>query len=188
MLSLYLCLLDSAEDRKKFEELYNLHKRTMMYKALDILKDEYLAEDAVHDAFLRVIKNFTKIGEIDCPRTRVFLVIIVRNVSLTLLAKLKKEVLIEDLEPLLNDSSTIEEDVFNRIECQRIIEALEKLPLQYRDILYLQYVEEYKLTEIAALFDLSQEVVKKRAQRGKKKLIELLDARSNVDEKPKVSS
>lgn len=188
MLSLYLHLLDSSEDRNKFEALYNLHKRTMLYKARDILKDDYLAEDAVHDAFLRVIKNFTKIGEVDCPRTRSFLVMIVRNVSLTRLAKLKQEPLMEDMEPLPNDNSTIEDDVFHRIECETIMAALEKLPLQYRDVLYLQYVEEYKLTEIAALFDLSQEVVKKRAQRGKKKLLELLDARSDANGKSKIGS
>ena len=188
MLSIYLSLLDSAADRNKFEELYNAHKRTMLYKAQDILNDEHLAEDAVHDAFLRVIKNFTKIGEVDCPRTRSFLVIIVRNVSLTMLEKLKRETLIEDLELYPNTNSEIEDSIFNRIEYEKIMEALEKLPYQYRDILYLQYVEEYKLTEIAALFDMNKETVKKRAQRGKKKLLELLDARSDMNGKSKIGS
>lgn len=178
MLSLYLSLLDSAEDRSKFEALYNLHKRTMLYKAQEILKDEHWAEDAVHEAFLRVIKNFTKVGEIDCPRTRAFLVIIVRNVSFTMLEKSRRDVLFDDAVDFTEDSTSVEMEVLDRIECEAIIAALEKLPVQYRDILYLQCVEEYKLTEIAALLDLNLEAVKKRVQRGKKKLIDLLNAGS----------
>ena len=188
MLSIYLSLIDSAADKNKFEELYNMHKRTMLYKARDILKDDHLAEDAVHEAFLRVIKNFTKIDEVDSPQMRAFLVIIVRNVSLTLLDKLNRETFIEDVELFSNEHSEIEDSVFDRIECEKIIEALEELPVQYRDILYLQYMEEYKLKEIAALFNMSNEVVKKRAQRGKKKLLELLDARSAVNGKSKAGS
>lgn len=185
MLSIYLRLLDSVEEQNKFEALYNLHKRTMLYKAREILKDDHLAEDAVHDAFLRVIKNFTKIGEIDCPRTRAFLVIIVRNVSFSMLEKSKREVSFDDAVDFTRDSAFVEAEILDRIECEAIIATLEKLPVQYRDILYLQYVEEYKLTQIAALFDLNQEVVKKRAQRGRKKLIDLLNARSVLNGKSK---
>ena len=149
------------------------------------MKDDHLAEDAVHDAFLRVIKNFTKIGEIDCPRTRAFLVIIVRNVSFSMLEKSKREVSFDDAVDFTRDSAFVEAEILDRIECEAIIATLEKLPVQYRDILYLQYVEEYKLTQIAALFDLNQEVVKKRAQRGRKKLIDLLNARSVLNGKSK---
>jgi DNA-directed RNA polymerase specialized sigma24 family protein len=44
---------------------------------------------------------------------------------------------------------------------------------QRRDdhVLYLQCVEEYKLTEISRLLGIEAETVKKRVQRGRKKLL-----------------
>lgn len=177
MLSLYLTMLDTSEDQNKFEVLYHLHKRTMLYVARDILKDNYLAEDAVHEAFIRVINNFTKIGEANSSQTRYFLIVIVRNVSLTMLEKQRKTVFLDDMEPVVGGQDNIEAQVFDTIECQKIVDALELLPVQYRDVLYLRYVEEYKFPEIAHLLGLNQELVKKRAQRGKKKLLELLEDR-----------
>ena len=174
MLSLYLTMLGTSEERTKFEVLYQLHKRTMLYVAKGVLKDDYLAEDAVHEAFIRVINHFVKIGEPNSPQTRYFLIVIVRNISLTMLEKQKKTVLFEDLEPLGGIQADLEDKVFDTIECQKIVNAMEELPVQFRDVLYLRYVEEYKFSEIAPLLGLNQEIVKKRAQRGQKKLLELL--------------
>ena len=53
-------------------------------------------------------------------------------------------------------------------------DAIEELPLIYRDILYLQCVEGYKLTEISKLIGIGTETVKKRAQRGRKILLDQL--------------
>ena len=61
----------------------------MFYIAQEILKDEQLSEDAVQEAFLRIAKNFHKVGEILRPETRNFTVIITKNVALTML-KLKQ--------------------------------------------------------------------------------------------------
>jgi len=36
----------------------------MFYVANSILKDEHLAEDAVHQAFIKIIENLNKINEI----------------------------------------------------------------------------------------------------------------------------
>jgi len=41
----------------------------MFYVANSILKDEHLAEDAVHQAFIRIIESLDKINEIKCPKT-----------------------------------------------------------------------------------------------------------------------
>ncbi len=81
---IYLQMLDTPEERAKFEALYYAYRRTMLHIAMKILKDHQLAEDAVQEAFLRLVKNFSKVGQINCPRTRMFTVIIVRNISLSL--------------------------------------------------------------------------------------------------------
>ena len=49
--------------------------------AFRILNDSYLAEDAVHNAFLKLLKNLDKIKELKSKETRTYLLIIVRNTS-----------------------------------------------------------------------------------------------------------
>ena len=154
----------------------------MLHIDMKILKDHQLAEDAVQEAFLRLVKNFSKIGQVNCPRTRLFTVIIVRNISLTMLAERKKENVLERPEAMIPIEYDLEEDVLERIAYEEVLSAIRELPVIYRDILYLQYVEEYKLTEISKLLGIEAETVKKRAQRGRKKLLEQLTKEHENDD------
>ena len=90
MLAILLQLIDDPEDKRKIEDLYSRYERLMFVVARDILKDPYKAEDAVNDAFINIIKNFEKIDAVDSPRTKRFLVIIVRNICFNLLKKDKR--------------------------------------------------------------------------------------------------
>ena len=76
--------MEKDERSEKIEQLYSLYRNVMFYTAERILRDHHLAEDAVQKAFLKVLDNLHKISEIDCNKTRAFLVIIVRNVAITM--------------------------------------------------------------------------------------------------------
>ena len=178
---IYLQLLDTQEEKSKFEALYYTHRHTMLYTAVQILKDHQLAEDAVQEAFIRLAKNFSKIGQIDCPQTRLFTVIIVRNISLTMRTEQQKQIIIEVSEDTVPTEYDLEEEVLARIAYEEVLTSIQELPLIYRDILYLQCVEEYKLAEISKLIGVETETVKKRAQRGRKMLLERLMKGYNDD-------
>ena len=53
---IYLQMIESDEDKSKFEQLYIMYKGLMFHVAMKILKNEFDAEDAVHQAFLSLIK------------------------------------------------------------------------------------------------------------------------------------
>ena len=171
---IYLSLLDSREDHNKFTKLYNTYRYTMMHTAYTILEDYSLAEDAVHDAFVRAAKNFHKIGDINSPQTRAFMVIIVRNVALTMAKQRGKTFLFEE-ETAINiiADNTTDKD-FENFDFDRIVAAVKELPPTYRDTLYLNVVEGYSIKEISEMLELGNEAVKKRIQRGKKMLIDKL--------------
>ena len=100
---IYLSLLDTQEDISKFELIYNTYKKQMYYTANNILKDNYLAEDAVHNAFLRIIDNLEKIDDVNSHNTKGLIVIIVKNVSIDIYRKNKKErIYIECFQPPTN--------------------------------------------------------------------------------------
>ena len=58
---IYLQMIESDEDKSKFEQLYIMYKGLMFHVAMKILKNEFDAEDAVHQAFLSLIENLKKI-------------------------------------------------------------------------------------------------------------------------------
>gem|GEM_PF-4323344 len=57
MISLYLNIIDNEQDKDKFEQLYLTYKHDMYAVAYHILYNQFDAEDAVHDAFIRIAKN-----------------------------------------------------------------------------------------------------------------------------------
>lgn len=151
----------------------------MLFVAMSILHDNQLAEDAVQEAFFRIAKNINKIGEINCHETKGYVVIIVKNVALTMRKKLLNLGFDEEDEENeeLNGYDDVESSVFEKISVEKITNAILSLPETYRQAVYLSVVYEYKAGEIAKVLDISQEAVRKRLQRGreilKAKLIEM---------------
>ena len=96
MLGIYLAMLDNPEEESKFEVLYKEYRSTMYNHAYGILKDKYLAEDAVHNAFLKLTKNLEKVNEIKCKETRNYLVILVRGAAIDFYNQNKKIVPIDE--------------------------------------------------------------------------------------------
>lgn len=50
----YMSLMDSADDKSKFERVYQSYKGLMFYTANRILNNPQDAEDAVHTAFVKI--------------------------------------------------------------------------------------------------------------------------------------
>ena len=153
------------------EELYLKYRQLMFYVANEILNDVQLSEDAVQEAFIRISKNMNKIDNDNQVSTKAFLVTVVRNVALTMLKKENHYYDFSEYQDLIVDKQEVEKNVLDRMEVKAYISAITKLSEKYRDILYLHCVQEYTVSEISKLLQLSQEVVKKRIQRGRKKIL-----------------
>jgi len=90
MIAIYLSIIDSEQDKNKFEILYTTYRKLMFYVANRILKDQYLAEDAVHQAFIKIIENLDKIEDVHCHKTKSYIVIIVRNNAINMYNRRKR--------------------------------------------------------------------------------------------------
>ena len=93
MLPIYLAELDTQEEKDKFAELYEKYSRKMYNIALAILKNNEDAEDAVDITFHRLAHNFTKISQKSCKEIEGYIVISIRNTSIDIYRKKKKELL-----------------------------------------------------------------------------------------------
>jgi RNA polymerase sigma-70 factor (ECF subfamily) len=72
------------------DSLYKLYEHPLYYEAYKILHDAYLAEDAVHEAFLRLIRNRNKISDPRSPLVRSYVYKTLRSAALDLYRRQKK--------------------------------------------------------------------------------------------------
>ena len=166
MLIFYTTLIDSDESKDKFESLYLKYRKHMKHIALKILGDEQLADDAVHNAFIKIISNLHKFNEIDCQETRNLIVIIIRSVSIDMYRKRNREFENTDI---LDKELSVETD-FSIIEVDNILKEIDVLPDIYKDILLLKVEYGYKDREIAKLLGIKVDTVSKRLERARKQL------------------
>lgn len=172
MLGFYLTLLDTAEEKSKFEQLYIKYRNIMYNYAYSILKDNYLAEDAVHNAFMSLTHNLEKVNDVNCNETRNFLIIIVRNASLKIYNHYKKNIASDDIE--IEDSDNTIKIIEREYDLKRIYDAILNLNENYSDVLMLKFFYECNNEEIAQLLNITVENVAVRIFRGRNKLKEIL--------------
>lgn len=163
----------------KIERIYEKYKNLMYKEAFAILRDSHDTEDAVQQAFLKLIRCADKVKDDDPRMTCNFLKIVVRNVSIDLY---KKRIYLnnaEDAIDLVEDNATdfgmdVDDIVISQETICRIAKEIEKLPDKYRDVLLLIKVHGYSKEETMEILNISYETLKKRMTRAKKKLLATL--------------
>lgn len=165
---LFLSMLESDGERRIFSELYNQYGNAMLRVARRYFpEDPQDAEDAVQNAWLKVIKNILKIQEIPCKKRGAYLVIIVRNEAIAILRKRRRELPFEDA--LAGEAAGLGDD-----SGKPVIELIRAMPDTYRAVLEMRFVEERSTKEIAAALHLTETAVNTRIHRGRAILIEKL--------------
>lgn len=175
MLSFYLSIIDNINDKCQFEELYLLYRYTMLKVAENVLHDFSLAEDAVHEAFLRILPNMGKIDVINCNKTRAFAVIVVKNISLDMLRSMNRHPITElaEWEELPAGYNTDPEQVLLGKESREAFSlALSGMKKTYADVLALSVAYELSDKEIAGVLGITAANVRIRLYRGRQELIQ----------------
>lgn len=182
MLAIYLALIDDPQDKELFTLLYNEHRQSMFYLANQVLRDEYLAEDAVHDAFLRIAKN---IGYIDFSLSpRNLLLTIVKNVALTLKSRREREILTFDSVGIYfaESSYDLEAHYDTVSDIDVILKIVDAMPHEYGTVFRLRYTYDLTYNQISSLLDISVDSAKKRIQRIKARVNRVLSGGRANDE------
>lgn len=162
----------SDDDRKKFEYLYDKHKKLMLYISYKILKDLNLAEDATSDAFIRIYQNIYKIEDPDSPMTVSYIATIVRNASITLLNKRRKHIM-EELPDSLEENFDLEEIIISDMILIEIYKALDNLDEDSKSIFLLKFTHGFSTKEIEKILNLNESTIRTKLHRAKKKLAKL---------------
>ena len=162
----YFQMIETPEDQTKFEVLYLEYKGLMYHVAFGILNNEQDAEDAVHQAFVKVAENMEKVDEPVSVKTKSYLVTIVENISINVWSFRSRhtEVPVDD------------NNVGLMVEYRGpdgLALCMSKLSPRYREVLTLKYHHGFDNKEIAKMLGVSYDNVRKLEQRARDRLLRL---------------
>lgn len=161
-----LIFLQTIEDparRSKLERVYEAYRDLMFYVARELLGSDQDAEDAVHDAFLKLSKNLDKISDPVCPKTQAYVVLTVESVSIDLLRRRKRR----PTAALSEDEPGLTVDYAGG---NALAQCILKLPPLDREIILLRFWQGYSPRETARILKISEAAARKREQRAKERL------------------
>lgn len=171
MIYFYLSVLDTEEEKNRFEQLYIKYKNKMYWIAYKILNNREDAEDSVHQTFLAIANNFKKINNMSLDEIEAYIIVVLRNNSIDIYNKNKKSA--EHITEL-DENQAVNIDFFENIDYNRLIEIISDLPQIYKDVIFMHYLEDFSIKTIAKTFSISENNVCKRLERAKKLLKEKL--------------
>lgn len=162
----YLMMIDSPEDQSKFERVYREYKGLMYYVAYKVLNNGPDAEDAVHNAFVKIAEIIQKIGEPVCQKTQNYVVTIVENKAIDLYRANQRKETVEYIDDVVG--ITVENQSLSDLA-----KCMAKLSSRYRQVILLKYYHGYSCKEIAKQLNITEANAIKLDQRAKTKLLQL---------------
>lgn len=168
MLSFYLSLIETEEDKAQFEKIYDKYLDWMVQIAYHCTKNIHDAEDIVDDVFMDIIRTNSSVPTDNANETKSYLFICLRN-RIKKAIKSKKKITIVEFDKLFNlhaDENTEESALQNESydELKMFIDAMNPI---YKDVLTLYFFYGKSLKEISQEFNLPLNTISTRFKRGR---------------------
>ena len=165
-----------------FEEAVMPHLDAAYNLARWLTRNEHDAQDMVQEAYLRALRFF---GGFHGTDARAWLLTIVRNTCYTWLKRRQATEFSCDFEEVVMTKESDELDPESshelKVQAQLINEAIEKLPVEFREVVILRELEELSYKEIAAITGIPIGTVMSRLSRARKRLLAYLRNAAQVD-------
>jgi RNA polymerase sigma-70 factor, ECF subfamily len=166
-------ILKTKLTQKQFKKLTYPHMRLLYNVALKYTGNVFDAEDIVQETYLMAFHKFSQLK--DPEKIKPWLLRILRNNFLKTCQKdnarqqLHK---IDYIEFLKDGTQEVEADVLlNRAADTRIVnQAIDQLPMKYKEILILYYMDDMLYKDIAKTLDIPLGTVMSRLNRAKEAL------------------
>jgi RNA polymerase sigma-70 factor (ECF subfamily) len=171
---------DKAREHAEEQALAGLvsqYAGTLYRVAYSVLRNSSDAEDAVQEAFVRVLRHRETLAEV--RDQRVWLIRIVWNVVLDRKRRMKTRPETDDVAELARvlpaGGLTADERVAAAQHHARVLACVEQLPAKERQVLMLSAFEELTSVEIASVLGITESSVRSRLFRARNLMAGLLD-------------
>lgn len=166
----FLNLIDSQTDKEKFIKLYNKYKNLLYWIAFSKTKNVETAEECVQETFFYVAKNFDKVEDVESKKTKCYLSVIVTGFAIDVYNKSIK------IKAVSDEEENISSEYFNSFEKIELTAAFDKvLDDESKTFFYLKYIYDYRINEIAQMYNVKDYYVRRKLQKAKIELKEYLE-------------
>lgn len=169
----FVIMLNS--DDGKFTRLYEKFHDPLLLKAISLLHSIPLAEEAVQDAFIRILKNLDKICENDRSKTWHYMVVVVTNVSFSILKKDKPSIYHDMGKIGMDEIEDYAEPIWSEYQAKELYQMARdyvnnNLDEIERQILILRSGHDMSYKEIADIVGITESNVSAKLSRLRKKM------------------
>lgn len=169
-------LLSNDGARRDFDRIYRSLFPTLFRVAYRICLDQGLAEDICQEAFMRYLRRPAALPDLD--QTKFWLLRVVRNLSLNVEKRRKRELRANrdvTRAPRWTQDETAEGEMLRSETRSAVQSALGSLPINLRTALVMREYGGLSYREIAAVLRISESNVKVRVFRARQRLGKILD-------------
>jgi RNA polymerase sigma-70 factor (ECF subfamily) len=163
-------------DEEALAALVSQYAGTLYRVAFSVLRNAADAEDAVQEAFLRVLRHRDTLGEV--RDQRVWLIRIVWNIVLDRKRRAKTRPETDDVAELArvlpSDGLSAEQIASAAQHHAHVLAQVEQLPVKEREVLMLSAFEELNSVEIAEVLSITESSVRSRLFRARNLMADLL--------------
>lgn len=169
-------MLKAKRQVRFIEACYKLYEHKMYHVAYSILGDERQAEDAVQDAFLKLMQHEVNIEDPESDDCKRYIITVIKNAAINQYNKNKRtnEVLFFTDQ---DDETIAAEEQVLYTETSEIENMMNYLPEKYRDVIYYRVIEELSVRETAKKLKISETNVRKRYERAREMMKNMYEGR-----------
>lgn len=155
----------NPEDPVEFDEVYMTYFPGLNKYAYVILKDRAVAEDMVHNVFMKVIQNSKTFAEATNQKGYLF-----RAVYNECMNYVRAEQVKSDYKENRRETDLSNDAVHYKELTQEVLKALDSLPEQCRRVFQMSRYEELRYKEIALQLGITVSTVEKHMMKALKRL------------------
>ncbi len=174
-------ILREKDRLARFEQTILPHLDAAYNLARWLTRNEHDAEDMVQEAYLRAFKFFNAFRGVD---GRAWLLTIVRNTCYTWLQQNRAHEITtmfdEEIHSVDSDASNPATLALQSADQQILREALDELPVEFREVVVLRDLEGFSYKEIADIVNIPTGTVMSRLARARERLKQLLCNRGDL--------
>lgn len=162
-------------DTQALKYIYELYYKQVFRAAFFITNDISLAEDAVHEVFLKLPN---KIKQLEDPsKLEAWLCRIATNLARDIIRQRLGAILFAEVKDINSDNQSNSPEAILLIhEVKQIIKHhINNLQPEHKRVIYLKYYEDLSINEISTILGIPVNTVKSRLIRAREELKKLLD-------------
>lgn len=172
-----ICAIIDETERDFMKALYIEHRITMFRMARSLTNSKQDAEDVVSEACVSLIKNISRLRQLDCNVLEGYIISTVKNTAYMLhrRKKARNEVTGEDaLQFIADENASADKNILQECTVQELMDAIKLLPENDQVVLRMKYFEKLSDREIAKALDIQEVSVRSKLTRARKRIYELL--------------